>query len=742
MADVHRLPPNRSGDAPHDAVRDALEEFARALDEGLTVDGVLDVVTGRVGVLTGAEAMAVALLEVTGEWVHAARAVGFDTAVLDRLRRFRVDADLPLAEAIRTGRTVVTGEIDVVAAPPDVRWALERSGRRAMASLPLQVGGRVIGGLGLSFRDPQRFDLRQLRLLLDIADLTATAIEGAQERRSSGFGPRRSGGAEGIAAAALVMHGPLDMADALARLAASAGQAVGGTAAVAALTVGLTSSPLVGTWSDDDHRADPELLRGVVRERLPSARLRSDGSLAAPLTAAGGERLGTVAVAPPVLRSFDESDAIVLSQLARLGSAAVELAYLRDVGQRSGERMAFLSAATRELGRTLSTTEVLRSLARLAVPRLADRALVHMVEGHRLVQVASAHRSVLHGGLPSPAEATYPLDADVPICRALLTGGVVPLEPDDDAGLLAGGLAIPILTDGRSLGVLSLIVEQSTRRLDHDDVAAARELVTRAAIALRNAGRYETEQSAVDLLQAAVLPEQLPAVDGLELAARYEPASEKALVGGDWYDAFVLRDGRVGLSVGDVVGRGLRAASAMSQLRTALRAYAVDGDDPATVLERLNRFASHARVTEFATVAYAVLDPGSGRLEWADAGHPPILHASAAGGSGHEVRFLAERHATPIGVPSGSAPQLQTTVLGPGDVLVLYTDGLVERRAEGLDTGLDRLAATARRALADADPLDPDRVCTLLLESAPPERGDDICVLYVRRVGASRANGG
>ena len=164
----------------------------------------------------------------------------------------------------------------------------------------------------------------------------------------------------------------------------------------------------------------------------------------------------------------------------------------------------------------------------------------------------------------------------------------------------------------RILGVLNL---GETRRatFTEDDMAVAMELASRAGTALDNAARFSAERDMAEQLQRAVLPAELPVRDDLRLAARYVPATVLARVGGDWYDAFELRDRRIGLCVGDVVGHGVTSAACMGQLRNALRVYALDGDQPGDVVSELNRFTIDTAVTNYTALVYVAFDPATGR---------------------------------------------------------------------------------------------------------------------------------
>ena len=205
-------------------------------------------------------------------------------------------------------------------------------------------------------------------------------------------------------------------------------------------------------------------------------------------------------------------------------------------------------------------------------------------------------------------------------------------------------------------------------------------------------------------------------------------------MGGDWYDAFELPDGRVALTVGDVVGHGLAAAAAMGQVRTALAALADHAAGPGELLERLDGFLARSGTTDFATVCYVIIDPATGVMQYASAGHPPMLVVSPAG----ETTWLDRAQSGPL---TGGEPRVrpqESTVLEPGSLLVLYSDGLVERRKERFEYSLERLAA-AGRAVAG---LPVEEVCRTLMAKlgVDSSREDDVAVMAMRLEAVSAAH--
>jgi serine phosphatase RsbU (regulator of sigma subunit) len=282
-------------------------------------------------------------------------------------------------------------------------------------------------------------------------------------------------------------------------------------------------------------------------------------------------------------------------------------------------------------------------------------------------------------------------------------------------------LGVPIFAAGEVVGVLH-VGRSSQRRFSDDDILLLQAAADRAGVA----GQVRTrklEQAAAVALQRSLLPNRLPDVPGVRLAARYVPGHEFG-VGGDWYDVFTLPSGRLGIVIGDVSGHGLASAVVMGRIRSALRAYSLTTDDPAEVMTLLNRKVRHFEAGALTTALYATLSPDRSVLTVSSAGHlPPVL--AVPGRPAHLAEVPVD---PPLGIGRLPRPRRSTCIDLPAESLLLcYTDGLVERRDAPIDDGLKALTA-----LVTAD--DPEQVCTTVMASLGSDQpGDDVALLAVTR---------
>ena len=308
----------------------------------------------------------------------------------------------------------------------------------------------------------------------------------------------------------------------------------------------------------------------------------------------------------------------------------------------------------------------------------------------------------------------------------------VALASDDPSGmvrtLLKGSglesiLGLPLTLGRDVLGVL-YIGTRTPRGFSDDDFALLQLVGDRVALAVDRARRVEQERHIAETLQRSLLPDQLPRIPGLQVAVRYLPAGAGMEVGGDWFDMFELADGRVVLAMGDVVGRGVRAAALMGKLRTSLEAYAFDGRSPAEVADRLHALMERQHRADMATMLYVAIAPDRATAELASAGHLPLLIRAPDG-----TARLAGREPSP---PLGALPFVRfdssRVEIEPGSTLILFTDGLVEVRGTSIEVRLEEL----RRAV-EAAPEDPEVLCDALLVDmlGHEEPRDDVALLVL-----------
>ncbi|MEV6025975.1 SpoIIE family protein phosphatase [Streptomyces sp. NPDC052036] len=389
----------------------------------------------------------------------------------------------------------------------------------------------------------------------------------------------------------------------------------------------------------------------------------------------------------------------------------------RTEAEEARRRLTFLADASAALTASLNHGDIVRLLPELLIPTYARSVDVWLLGDEE--EPAQAHA-------PRPAAAVVAARTGRPQYAAAHPGGLPGVDDRPPSALHPTRplLCVPLSARRTALGVL--ILTPPGDRWNPDDAVMLIELARRAGIAIDNAQRFEHNRDIAETLQRALLTD-LPTTPGLRLAARYLPATHGLNVGGDWYDAFRQPDGSLIAVIGDVTGHGLHAAVMMSQLRTALRAYAVDGGTPGQLLTRLHLFLHHLQPDLYATAVIARFRPGEPVLTWAAAGHPPPVLRTPDG----LVHTLDDKPGAMLGIPLRQAIGDHTAPLPAGSTLALYTDGLVERRALGIDPGIQRLT----EALSALDPPDladdlegaADRVLDPMLQDS--EGDDDVCLL-------------
>jgi sigma-B regulation protein RsbU (phosphoserine phosphatase) len=395
-----------------------------------------------------------------------------------------------------------------------------------------------------------------------------------------------------------------------------------------------------------------------------------------------------------------------------------------DAHDRLQQLETILGHPAEHLGLPELLTETLR---RLRDAMAVDTATVlrYQANGRQLVAFAAAGiEEEVHQGVRVPVGSGF-------AGRVALERAPVILDHVDDTTVvnsllwergLHSMLGVPMIAGGELVGVLH-VGSVTPRQFGEPEVATMQLLADRLAMAIQ-VEALEENRTATMALQRSLLPSSLPEVPGLDFGARYVPGAETGL-GGDWYDLFSLPGDRLGVVMGDVSGHGLDAAVIMGRLRSALRAYALDCESPAEVLAKLDRKANHFEHGAMATVAYGIIGPAREALTLSLAGHlPPVLALPGEAG-----RLVEAPPDPPIGLTIGE-PERRTTVidLPPEGVLVLYTDGLVERRDRPVDIGMRQLAEAVRAG-------EPERVCARIMATMIGHRAaqDDVALLALRR---------
>lgn len=523
-------------------------------------------------------------------------------------------------------------------------------------------------------------------------------------------------------------------------------------------------------------RVDPEPLDrlapgdAALRRRL--ALLEGWHICSVPLLARGTV-VGALSLVRPADQPWTEEERLLAEDIGRRGGIAVDNAVLLEsrenaltASERARNRLEVLSRATVAVNSSLELGETLDRLVDVLVPSFADVASVWLApsrsalaleridpdrptegpdDGFELVRAAIAVAA--SSGLdPLPLGQLLRIPRGHPVVLAVEHGAPAAHElSDDGSSELAGSasaarsaararahslLAVPLVVRGHVVGALSLLALGSRWPFDSDDVAAARELAERASLAVERASTFRQQREVAVTLQRSLLGEARSREE-LAVAARYVAGVEGTEVGGDWYDVVPLGAGRTAVVIGDVMGRGVRAAAVMGQLRAALRAFAQLDLPPTDVLGLLDSLVHELDLEQIITVVYAVHDPSTNELVLANAGHPPplVLHPDGT------VQRLEGRLGAPLGVQAEPFRELSVQ-LPAGSTLVLYTDGLIESRDQDIDVGLAALERVVAQISDGSSEQDLAGVADGILAALGRAQGhdDDTCVLLARPV--------
>jgi serine/threonine-protein kinase RsbW len=449
---------------------------------------------------------------------------------------------------------------------------------------------------------------------------------------------------------------------------------------------------------------------------------------------------------PEAVRATGAADVELLWTLGRQAGQALEKARLHEETARQAARSAFLLEAARLLASAADVSETVERLAGLVVERLADVCAIDLATEQGMTRPVVRHRDPALQPLADELRERQlpPRGVPHPGMEALQQGRSVWRTLDEELLRaithdprhleiaheleLVSVISVPFVAEGRPLGVLTLAADARRRPFTPADVEVAEQLALQVSLVVAKAQRYELDVHTSHTLQANLLPPEPPEVAGLRMAVRYLAATHGVEVGGDFYDVVRLPDEQVALAVGDVVGHDITAAATMGQLNSVYRALLVDRPAPSAMIDRLQASWSLLGMQRMATALFGTLDPATGQLRLASAGHLSPLLLTA----GH-AEFLPVAPSRMLGAPPAPAPALEWAgVLPPGATLVLFTDGLVESRSADIDIGLGHLLAAAEAAGTS----DPDELCDrLLADLTGVHRADDIALLALTRTG-------
>jgi serine/threonine-protein kinase RsbW len=715
---------------------------------------VAEVAASTVGELEAFGAAVVFVWRLAGESVlEVLASTSVPRPTRRRFARYPLEREGLVTDALRAGTLTEVGTAEEYDARyPELADERLRLGFESLVAVPLRdARSNVVGALFAASTTRHWLDEDRRQLLLGMAEQTGVALERATLFESEREGRRL---AELLEENAAHLAAAVTLRDIAVSTVTDLERAGIGTAAVhllrpqgieilAASGIDQETIDRFRLYSVDSNTLGADALRTGMAiqiesgrefdERYPeSAEFRravgAESMLAVPLRASDRRTIGILGVSSRERRWLAPARRQVIFGIAEQCGLALERAELQAEAARNATTAEFLAGLAEALERATTVTSRARRLVEALTEERATFAAVHLSSDE------AAHELVATSG-SRPIEIDDDALWSRRVEQSITAGEVVSLDRTAEAGTpgaaTPSAFILPLRARGHSIGALTLRAAADSDWQPAITPGLAREIASRAGVALDNALLYERERDVSHSLQLGLLGGALPAFEGVVVTAAYRPGTEALEVGGDWYDAFRLPSGAIALVVGDVVGHGLEAAVAMGQLRGAVSALAQSAS-PAGMLEQLDAFVENVPVAATATLAYVELDPVSGSMCYACAGHPPPLVLSGDG----TTRYLWDGRSAPLGSMLGARRGEAEDLLGDGETLVLYTDGLVERRSEGLDAGFERLAETGAR-LAQAGAGLADDISDALLEGESQD--DDVCVLTVHRIAVERA---
>ncbi len=765
-----------------------LQELTAALSASVTAADVGRAVSEHGVRAVGASAAAFGVRMPDGT-VELRESYGFEHADVKAHASFSIDAPVPLAEAMRTGRPVVLRTIE----DRDRRFPALRGvpplHDHALVCVPFVIRGSAIGGLAMSFPGPRSFAPWELAFMESIAAQAGQALDRAMLFESQRSATERletsTDRLERLLMIAYRLSRAYDRTSAARAVVEGAVRATDAAACILLLVDETSDELVLETSTGVDRDALAFLGRVPLSSPIPSAEAARTGhpvwiasreewptayaegrrtvfevgeelvAMAALPLVVGGRRLGAVTVLYEAEHPFGDEERDFLLTLAGLCAQSLQGALVleeremaRAQAEEARDRIAFLAEATRVLSSSLDFEATISELATMCVPRIADWISVSLLDGSDVRSLVLRHSDPHKVELVHRLRSQVPFDPDAPfgLAKVVRERDSELIERVDDELLkawigdpdvleavrqlgLTSVATVPMIVQERVVGAVSVAHAESGRHYRHEDLTFLESLGRRAAVAIENARLFEDREHMARALQRSLLPRHLPSIPGVELAVRYIPFGHGHDVGGDFYDVFAGLHDSWGLLIGDVCGKGPEAASIVGLARHTVRGLAMAHSRPSSILEWLNRaILDESPWDRFCTACYVRLRAGERgfRATVALGGHLPPLLLTRQG----EVRQVGHPGSL-LGVLE--QPELTDVVvdLAPGDLLLLYTDGLEEPIATPEERDGSVASILAASAGRSADEVADELLARFRGEGASPPR-DDVAVLAVR----------
>lgn len=722
-------------------------ELVQAADTMVTprsLDSVLRDTLSTMSRLLSVNSLAILLANEAGDELVARAAIGLGEELSVGMGIHRGEG--MSGRVLATRAPLVVGDLSTIHV---VNPVLRNSGLRSVMAVPMLSGDSALGVMWAASYEQDRFTIADAELLQVVADRLAAALDRvrifASERAARWEAERladRIARIQRATADLAAAHSEDDVAKAL-------GQVLDDTAGSRGvwlirndrLELAGRSGDLPPGWHEEvDLHADTPLATAVSSRRPAYGVTEDEGGTGGswgvlPIVTPRGV-VGVLGLTSPRADTFTTDERLLLSLVVGQAAQALERAHLADAERQAAERATFFARAAQVLAEADDLASTLERLGNLAVATIGEICLIDVVsEDGRIARMVAQHRDPAMQPLVERLRTEFAPDpyGPHPAVRAIGSGEptwsaempeeflrATTVSDEHFAVVSALGfcsyLTVPLVSSSRVVGSVTCV--STSRRFGPDDMTFAEELGRHVAAVVDNARRYESAFRTSQILQSSLLPTHLPRVPGVTVETRYLTANMGLEVGGDFYDVLALSSGHVLFMVGDVAGHDRGAAAQMGHLRSATRALAGQTPSPAALLASIRDAWEILGFERIATAVVGLLEPNTGKLTVASAGHYPPLLLTGSGAT-----FLPLVPGPPLGMDA-TPPAEWTGELGLGDVLLGYTDGAVDERTAGSEESMADLARVAA-----AGDLTPAAVCDRVVTAIARERGDDVALL-------------